>query len=121
MRLSQLLGLAGTGIVAAAYIPQIRHLVREHYSAGISIRAHCLWFVGALFFLACAAMIGDVVFTLAQVLSVVAICVIVILARRYENQFCPSHSRLVVPVTRLNSLRAGWHLAISDCPATLHK
>jgi PQ loop repeat len=39
MRLSQLLGLAGTGIVAAAYIPQIRHLIKEHCSAGISMIA----------------------------------------------------------------------------------
>jgi uncharacterized protein with PQ loop repeat len=104
MRLSQLLGLAGTGIVAAAYIPQIRHLIKEHCSAGISIRAYSLWFVGALFFLAYAAMIGDLVFILAQVVSVAAICVIVIFARRYENQFCLLHSRLVVPVTRPNNL-----------------
>jgi PQ loop repeat len=32
MALSQLLGFLGTGIFAAAYIPQIHHLVKEHCS-----------------------------------------------------------------------------------------
>ena len=91
MRLSQILGFVGTCIVAAAYIPQIRHLIKEHCSAGISIRAYGLWFLAALFFLAYAGMIRDIVFVIAQVLSLVAICVIVIYAKKYENQFCLAH------------------------------
>jgi uncharacterized protein with PQ loop repeat len=91
MRLSQILGLVGTCIVAAAYIPQIRHLIKEHCSAGISIRAYALWFLAALFFLAYAGMIGDIVFIIAQVLNLAAICLIVIYAKRYENKLCIMH------------------------------
>jgi len=36
MNPSQVLGFLGTGLVAMAYIPQIRHLIKEHCSAGIS-------------------------------------------------------------------------------------
>jgi uncharacterized protein with PQ loop repeat len=94
MKLSQILGLAGTSIVAAAYIPQIRHLIKEHCSAGISIRAYSLWFLGA--FLAYAGMIRDIVFIIAQVLNLVAICAIVIYARSYENKFCIMHRNLLL-------------------------
>ena len=52
MKPSQILGFVGTCIVAAAYISQIRHLIKEHCSAGINIRVYILRFLGALFFLA---------------------------------------------------------------------
>jgi uncharacterized protein with PQ loop repeat len=96
MRLSQILGLVGTCIVAAAYIPQIRHLIKEHCSAGISIRAYSLWFLAALFFLAYAGMIGDIVFIIAQVLNLAAICAIVIYAKRYENKLCIIHRNVLL-------------------------
>jgi uncharacterized protein with PQ loop repeat len=96
MKWSQILGLAGTGIVAAAYVPQIRHLLKERCSAGISIRAYSLWFLGALFFVAYALVIRDVVFIIAQVLNLASICVIVIYARRYENGLCSLHRRLLL-------------------------
>lgn len=96
MKVSQILGFAGTRIVAAAYIPQIRHLIKEHCSAGISIRAYSLWFLGALSFLAYAGMIRDIVFIIAQVLNLVAICANVIYARRYENKFCIMHRNLLL-------------------------
>ena len=96
MRLSQILGFVGTCIVAAAYILQIRHLIKEHCSAGISIEAYTLWFLGALFFLAYAGMIKDVVFIVPQILNLAAICAIVIYARRYENKFCTMHRNLLL-------------------------
>ena len=56
MSLSQLLGFLGTAIVAAAYIPRIHHLVKEHCSAGISMNAYSLWCVASILFLVHAAM-----------------------------------------------------------------
>ncbi len=91
MKPSQILGLVATCIVAAAYGPQIRHLIKEHCSAGISISAYNLWFLAALLFLAYASMIGDIVFIIAQVLNLAAIFAIVIYARRYANEFCLIH------------------------------
>ena len=69
---------------------------QEHCSAGISIRAYTLWFLGALFFLAYAGMIRDIVFIIAQILNLAAICAIVIYARRYENKFCTMHRNLLL-------------------------
>jgi uncharacterized protein with PQ loop repeat len=91
MRWSQIFGLLGTCIAAAAYIPQIRHLRKDHCSAGISLRAYSLWFVAAVFFLAYAGMIRDAVFIIAQVVNLTAICAILIYVRRYENGLCPLH------------------------------
>jgi uncharacterized protein with PQ loop repeat len=96
MRLSQIVGFVGTCIVAVAYIPQIRHLINEHCSAGISIRAYRLWFLAALFFLAYAAMIRDTVFIIAQVLNLAAIYAIVIYAKRYENKLCIMHRNVLL-------------------------
>ena len=76
--------------------PQIRHLIKERTRAGISIRAYTLWFLGALFFLAYAGMIRDIVFIIAQILNLVAICAIVIYARRYENKLCIMHRNLLL-------------------------
>lgn len=91
MALSQLLGFLGTVIVASAYIPQIRHLVKEHCSAGISMNAYSLWCVASILFLIHAAMIHDVVFVLVQVVNVSAIVAIVVCVKKYERQMCLTH------------------------------
>lgn len=91
MNLPQILGFVGTGLVAVAYIPQIHHLIKEHCSAGISIKAYALWFLASVFFLIHAAMIIDAVFIAVQVVNLLAIFVIVIYAKRYEKQICEMH------------------------------
>jgi len=90
---SALLGFLGTGIVAAAYLPQIYHLVKEHCSAGISIKAYALWWVASVLFLVHAAMIRDVVFIFAQVINVIAILAIIIYVKKYGRQMCRIHLR----------------------------
>ena len=47
---------------------------------------------GALFFLAYAAMIGDVVFVVAEGVSVAAVCVIVIFARTTREFLSPERA-----------------------------
>jgi len=91
MKLSQIMGFSGTGIVAVAYIPQIRHLIKEHCSAGISIRAYGLWFLASVLFLVHASMIKDIVFVFVQVVNFAAISTIVIYCKRFENQMCLTH------------------------------
>jgi uncharacterized protein with PQ loop repeat len=91
MEFSKILGFSGTGIVALAYIPQIRHLIKEHCSAGISVRAYSLWFSASVLFLVHAARIKDVAFLFVQVVNLAAICAIVIYCKRYENQICLTH------------------------------
>ena len=41
--------------------------------------------------MAYAGIIRDIVFIIAQVLNLAAICALVIYARRYENKFCIMH------------------------------
>jgi uncharacterized protein with PQ loop repeat len=91
MALSQVVGFLGTGIVAAAYIPQIHHLVKEHCSAGISTNAYALWFVASIFFLVHAVMIRDVVFIILQVINLMAILAILMFVRKYGHQMCLMH------------------------------
>ena len=79
----------------AAYAPQIWHLCRERCSAGISVRAYALWIGGSLLFLGHARIIEDPVFTLVQLVNVVALSTIVALARRYRGQLCEEHSQLI--------------------------
>ena len=93
MSLSQLLGFLGTTIVAAAYIPQIRHLVKEHCSAGISMNAYALWCVASIFFLIHGAMIRDVAFVFVQVVNLIAILAILICVKKYGRQMCLVHLR----------------------------
>ena len=91
MALSQLLGFLGTAIVAAAYIPQIHHLIKEHCSAGISINAYALWSVASVLFLVHAAMIRDVVFVFVQIVNLIAILAIAISVKKYERQMWLRH------------------------------
>ena len=102
VNLSQILGFIGTGLVVVAYVPQIHHLLKEHCSAGISIRAYALWFSASLLFLVHAIMIRDVVFISVQVGNVIAICIIWFLARRYEKDMCRVHLE-----THLQQLKQG--------------
>lgn len=74
-----------------AYVPQIRHLLKEHCSAGISIKAYSLWFVASRFFLVHASMIKDLVFVFVQVVNLSASCAIVICCKKYENEMCLTH------------------------------
>lgn len=84
-------GLIGTTLVVIAYAPQIRHLIKEHCSAGISIVAYSLWFSGSFLFLIHASMIRDVVFILVQVVNLIATCIIIICWKKYQQQMCSTH------------------------------
>lgn len=88
---SEILGFAGTAVVAIAYVPQIVHLHREHCSAGISLKAYSLWCVSSALFLVHAVMIRDAVFTGVQVINLAAVAIITILVRKYGRHVCATH------------------------------
>lgn len=91
MNIAEILGFAGTGVVAVAYVPQIIHLHKEHCSAGISLKAYSLWCVSSALFLIHAVMIRDTVFIVVQLINLVAIAVITILVKRYGRHVCLRH------------------------------
>jgi uncharacterized protein with PQ loop repeat len=87
--LLSVIGYIGTGIVIGAYAPQISHLWTEHCSAGISERAYVLWALASALFLGHSIVIGDTVFMVTQLVNVVALAIIVVLARRSVTRSAP--------------------------------
>ena len=94
MVIDKLLSIVGTIMVAAAYWPQITHLIIVHCSAGISRKAFGLWTVSAAIFLFHAIIIHDSGFIVLQSLQLVATALIVIYAYKYRNQVCALHKVL---------------------------
>ena len=91
MNFSQLLGFTGTILVIVAYAPQVRHVIQEHCSAGISVRAYDLWIAASVLFLIHAVIIEDLVFTLVQIANLLAMGLVLIYVRRFQNQMCRAH------------------------------
>ncbi len=91
--LLSMIGYIGTGLVIGAYAPQISHLWTEHCSAGISERAYAIWALAAAVFLGHSTVIGDAVFMVTQLVNMVALAIILVLARRFRNQICAAHAR----------------------------
>lgn len=91
--LLSLIGYIGTALVVGAYAPQISHLWTEHCSAGISERAYALWVLASALFLGHSIAIGDAVFMVTQLVNLVALAIILVLARRFRDQICAAHAR----------------------------
>ena len=91
MTATEMVGLAGAGLAGAAYVPQIRHLVRAHCSAGISPPAFEAWLLAALLITAHAIAIHAGVFIVLGGIQVVATALIMFFAARYKGTPCLSH------------------------------
>ena len=91
--LLSMIGYIGTALVIGAYAPQISHLWTEHCSAGISERAYAIWALASALFLAHSTVIGDTVFMVTQLVNMVALAIILVLARRFRDQICAAHAR----------------------------
>jgi uncharacterized protein with PQ loop repeat len=66
------LGFVGTIIAAVGYLPQIVHLAHEHCSAGVSIKAWCLWILSSLLIGTHAFVVFDLVFIALEVVNLAA-------------------------------------------------
>lgn len=89
---SQILGFLGTALVIIAYIPQVSHLIKEHCSAGISLRAFGIWLAASLLLLTHALMIRDLIFITLQIFNLLLTGLICIYASKYRKGACQSHS-----------------------------
>jgi hypothetical protein len=99
----QILGFVGVAINCFAYAPQIVHLMIEHCSAGVSVRAWTLWLLASFLISLHAFSVFDIVFVALQIVNIAAITLIIILSKRYQNMFC----RLHTPAIREGSLPVG--------------
>ena len=84
-------GHLGVVVAAAAYVPQIRHLIGERCSAGISRLAFAAWLASSVLMTAHAVAIGAGVFLVLGVVQVSATALILVFTVRYEDSFCASH------------------------------
>jgi hypothetical protein len=90
--LTEWLAMAGTVLVAIAYVPQILHLAVAHCSAGVSVRAWVLWLAADLLILTHSIHLRDVPFLVLGVGNIVATCVVIVLSLRYRGNLCVEHS-----------------------------
>jgi len=91
LTITEIAGFAGAGLAGAAYVPQIRHLVRARCSAGISRPAFEIWLLAAVLTTARAVATGAGVFIVAGAIQIVATALILFCAGRYKDTPCPSH------------------------------
>ena len=91
LRATELAGFTGALLAGAAYVPQVRHLVRERCAAGISRPAFYVWLVASLLVMTRAVAIHASVFIALGVIQIGATAVICLYAKVYEHSRCTSH------------------------------
>lgn len=91
VQVTSVLGFIGTVIAAIGYLPQTVHLAREGCSAGVSVKAWCLWLLSSVLIATHAFAVFNAVFIALQVVNILAIATIIVLAKRYEGMVCRSH------------------------------
>ncbi len=88
---TEIAAISGVGLAAAAYVPQILHLLREHCSAGVSRPAFRAWLVASLLITSHAVAAGEAVFVPLGVVQIAATGIVLFYAKRYEFSFCTGH------------------------------
>ena len=90
--MSELIGLSGASLAGYAYLPQIRHLIRERCSAGISRGAFLLWLLASLLMTIHAVLLPAAVFIVLGGIQIGAISIILVFSARYRGLVCATHA-----------------------------
>ena len=88
---TEIAAFIGVALAAAAYLPQIPHLVHEHCAAGISRSAFGAWLLAALLITSHAVAAGQAVFIALGIVQIIATAIVLFYAKRYASSFCTSH------------------------------
>jgi uncharacterized protein with PQ loop repeat len=86
-----LIGLTGAIISGSAYLPQIRHLIKEQCSAGISRSAFAMWLIASVLITINAVYIEAIVFIVLGILQILATAIIFAYSTKYQGKVCPFH------------------------------
>jgi uncharacterized protein with PQ loop repeat len=113
LTVTEIAGFAGAGLVGAAYIPQISHLIRARCSAGISRLAFEGWLLAAVLTTVRAIAINAGVFIALGGIQIVATVLIMFYAMRYKDTPC-----LVQRPRQPTARTARQTHAVSDLEAT---
>jgi len=89
---SELIGLSGASLAGYAYLPQIRHLIQERCSAGISRSAFLLWLLASVLMTIHAVLLPALVFIVLGAVQIGAIGVLLFYSARYRGLVCPAHA-----------------------------
>ena len=89
----EVLGWAGTALVIAAYVPQIRHLFVEKCAWGISVWTWLIWLLASTLLLTNCLLRREFLMSAAQGVNIVAIVTTIFLVRR-SNNVCPYHQKI---------------------------
>lgn len=89
--ITEMAAFFGVALAAAAYLPQILHLVRLHCAAGISRLAFRAWLLASLLITVHAVARGEVVFIALGMVQIIATGIVLFYAKRYESSFCTGH------------------------------
>lgn len=89
---TEIAALLGVGLAAAAYVPQIVHLVGVRCSAGISRPAFWVWLAASSLVTPHAVATGSEVFVVLGGVQVVASGIILFYATRYGDAACEAHA-----------------------------
>lgn len=92
---TEILGLIGATLIAIAYIPQIRHIIKEHCTGGVSLRAWLIWLIGTILILIHALTTEDLVFKIIEIVSLIAVLVILICIKVYGKRVCHSKEKKI--------------------------
>ncbi|HSG78427.1 MAG TPA: PQ-loop repeat-containing protein [Acidimicrobiia bacterium] len=99
------LGFMGTGLVMAAYVPQVAHLLRARCAGGVSLGAYLVWSTAAILLLTYAIASGDPVFIALQGYQLVTLASISLLSIRRRASLCDLHCGPPPPSPAANKAR----------------
>ena len=88
---TEIAAFIGVALAAAAYLPQILHLVHEHCAAGISRSAFGAWLLASVLVTSHAVATGEAVFIALGIVQTIATAVVLFYAKRYASSFCTGH------------------------------
>jgi hypothetical protein len=91
LTVTRIAAFVGVALAAAAYLPQIWHLVRVRCAAGISRSAFRTWFVASVLITSHAVATRAGVFIALGLVQTLATGVILMYAARYAASDCGGH------------------------------
>lgn len=91
MSATEFAGFVGAGLAAAAYVPQIWHLIGAHCSAGLSRLAFGVWLTSSVLVTSHAVAMGAGVFIALGATQILATGLILAYTIKYQHSTCLIH------------------------------
>lgn len=90
MEPSDLLGYAAATLTTASFVPQVWRTFRTHDVSGISLRMYSIFTAGIAVWLAYGIVLKELPMILANSVSLVLACTVLVMRLRYANEKKPA-------------------------------